>query len=266
MVNNGAPRDVPVLSEGFEACVFEVIENKINRGVAAAFNQGWRRLREKQIEWTLFLDQDSIPAENMVLELMNVLVENPSGIRLAAVGAQVQDSDSGQIIPFVRLGRVRGRHPVPFNSEPVETDFLISSGTMVSIETLRQNGGFEERLFIDNVDLEWSFRLRSRGYKLLGVPRARMRHRIGERRRLLGVLSIRWHAAGRLYFMMRNRVVLYRRDYTPIAWIVSDVVHAAAKFAVYSLLIAPRLQNCKMMMKGVWDGARGQYDMSPETL
>ena len=39
----------------------------------------------------------------------------------------------------------------------------------------------KESYFIDNIDLEWCFRAKSKGYELIGTDEAVLYHAIGER-------------------------------------------------------------------------------------
>jgi len=115
-------------------------------------------------------------------------------------------------------------------------------------------------LFIDNVDLEWSFRARSRGYKLFGVCGAHLNHRLGDDRKsiLFGLGRIVIHSPIRLYFIMRNRVLLYRMSWTPRLWIAQDVIRVPVKFFQFAVLVPPRLHNVTMMLRGLADGVRGR--------
>ena len=142
----------------------------------------------------------------------------------------------------------------------VDTDFLISSGSLIPLAVLDDIGAMDEGLFIDNVDLEWSFRARSKGYALVGVCAATMHHRLGHSRRQLpfGLGHIVVHDPIRLYYIMRNRLLLYRLPHTPAVWIAQDVPRVAIKFLLFSVLIRPRLHNVRFMLAGLRDGLLGR--------
>jgi rhamnosyltransferase len=142
----------------------------------------------------------------------------------------------------------------------IESDFLISSGALIPLAVLDEVGGMDESLFIDNVDMEWSFRARGMGLRLYGVCAARMEHRLGDDRQpvLGGVHSVVRHGPNRLYFIMRNRLQLYRLPYTPRVWIAQDLPRVLAKFLIFSVLVGPRPRNVRYMVRGLLDGVRGR--------
>lgn len=233
-----------------------VLGNMVNQGIAAAFNQAATWASEHGLRYLLLLDQDSLPAPDMVAQLLAVLSAAPGDAPTAAVGPRFVDERSGRPAPFVRIG-------FPFNHKihcaddaVVECDFLISSGTLVPLQVLDEVGAMDESLFIDNIDVEWSFRARHAGYRLLGVGAARMRHCIGDRVQPLplGLGEIIVHSPTRLYYMMRNRLLLYRRAHTPRLWIAQDMPRALFKFLRLSLLVAPRATNARFMLAGLRDG------------
>jgi rhamnosyltransferase len=234
-----------------------------NRGLAAGLNRGIDWARQQRFRYVLLLDQDSVPRPGMVAALLRVMDETSSQMKVAAVGPAYLDPRDGTTAPFVRIGfpfnrRIRCSHDV---AGIVNCDFLITSGTLVSLVVIDQVGPMDEGLFIDNVDLEWSFRASSLGFRLLGVCAALMHHNLGDRRLELGGLFKRRpivHAPTRLYYMMRNRILLYRLPYTPVRWIAQDLLRLPIKFLLFALLVSPRLTNIRYMSKGIWHGLTGR--------
>ena len=242
----------------------EAIYSASNLGVAAAINRAAARARATGHEQLLVLDQDSLLADDMVVHLQHALSAPGAGTGrpVAAVGPVFVDRRTGQAAPFVRIGPLFNRKLAVAPGDQVECDFLISSGTLVPLSVLDSVGGMDESLFIDNVDLEWSFRARHQGYRLLGVGNARMVHAIGDRVypvTLFGRrLSFSLHGPVRLYYMTRNRLLLYVRPQTPWAWISQDIPRVVLKLAGMSLFVAPRWQNLRAMLHGMADALRGR--------
>src|SRR6185437_13061642 len=127
-------------------------------------------------------------------------------------------------------------------------------------------GAMDDALFIDNVDLDWCFRARVAGYALYGVCAAGLDHRLGDARRRLPGLprGVVVHAPRRLFYMMRNRVLLYRRAYTPRRWIAQDVPRLIVKFLLFALLIPPRWKNVRSMLAGLRAGIAGRAAPPPD--
>ena len=242
---------------------FSLIELGENLGVAAAQNRGVAWAREQACVQVLFLDQDSIPAANMVKALEQALADlSGRGLAVAAVGPQLVDRRSGRHSPFVNFnwfGVTRNRCT---DSGWKQTDFLISSGMLVPLSVFDKVGLLEEGLFIDNVDMEWCFRARSIGFLLYGVCSAMMMHSVGDQVFRIGPGVLHRHSPLRQYYIMRNRLLLYRRRYTPTGWIIQDFVRAFVKLLLFALVLPPRWQNIRMMYYGMRDaytGKTGKY-------
>lgn len=237
----------------------EVIGLHENRGVASALNIGVRQARVRGAAFVLLLDHDSIPAPGMVAALLAAhgrCADSPGTPGVAAVGPRVNDMRDHLEYPFIRMGWTHNRH-LRCGSEAahvVACDFLISSGTLVPMASFSTVGDFDESLFIDSVDLEWCCRARSRGLALYGVCAARLDHWLGDHRhRVLGNMHLVVHSPQRVYYMTRNRMLLYRRSYVPMKWKLKDVLRVLAKFAATMLLVAPRREYALMTALAIRD-------------
>ena len=228
-----------------------------NRGVAAGFNMGIRHAREAGCERVLLLDDDSVPAPDMVEKLTQTLDLHAAHERVAAVGPRIRDPRDPQDYPFIQLGWTHNRHlRCGTRDDPaIACDFLVSSGSLIPLEALARLGEFDEALFIDSVDLEWCFRARAQGFALYGVCATYLDHRLGDRRKTVFNAGLVVHPPERIYYMTRNRFLLYRRGYMPLKWKVKDVLRVMGKFAVTMLLIAPRLEYARMTGRAIVDAA-----------
>jgi rhamnosyltransferase len=234
-----------------------------NVGVAAAFNIGIREARKAGADFVLLLDHDSVPTPGMVGALVEgyARCQSNSVAPVAAAGPRVVDARDKRPYPFVRLGWLRNHHIQCGDTaqDAVPCDFLISSGTLVRVEHFDRVGPFDEALFVDSVDLEWCCRARKLGFALFGVCSARLDHWLGDHRReVVGGIALVVHSPQRLYYMTRNRFLLYRRGYMPFKWKVKDILRVCAKFAATMIFLAPRRQYLRMTYRAVRDAARGR--------
>ena len=263
VVDNGSRRAVRDDLErllGAEAVArTEWLSLEENQGLARGFNVGVREARSWGARYALLLDHDSIPADGMVAHLIAAHAGDGNE-RVAATGPRVRDVRDDREFPFIRLGWPRNRHLRCGGAEgTVGCDFLISSGCLVSLDAFEAVGEFDETLFIDSVDLEWCFRARSRGYALYGACGARLDHRLGdERLAVLNRYEMVVHSPERLYYMTRNRLMLYWRGYMPLSWKVKDAVRGLAKCAATMALVQPRAQYARMTLRAFRDAAAGR--------
>ena len=262
VVDNGSERSVAGLLHPGSTSL-RVLTLPGNGGVARGFNVGVAAARERGAEFVLLLDDDSLPTPGMVAELVATCRERsvPGAPQVAAVGPRVQDARDPQDYPFIRFGWTHNRH-VRCGTTPgeiVACDFLISSGSLVPMEAFIAVGNFDEDLFIDSVDLEWCCRARARGLALYGVCAARLDHRLGDRRQtVLNAFELVVHSPERVYYMTRNRFLLYRRSYMPLKWKLKDMLRWLAKLFATLLLIAPRFEYARMTLRAIRDALAGR--------
>jgi rhamnosyltransferase len=266
----GQVDDILIVDNGSTASIGEVVAAASgarifplgdNRGIAHGFNVGIRAARELGADFVLLLDHDSIPTPGMVAALLAAhRPANAAGTRrIAATGPRIRDLRDRHDYPFIRLGWTHNRHMRCAAAELVETDFIISSGALIAMDAVREVGELDESLFIDSVDFEWCCRARSLGYRLLGVCGARLDHWLGDhRRQLMPGMALVIHSPHRLYYMTRNRLLLYTRAYVPLKWKIKDVVRMACKFIVTIVLVAPRRLYARMTWVAIRDGVAGR--------
>ncbi|WP_455230221.1 glycosyltransferase family 2 protein [Geopseudomonas aromaticivorans] len=237
-----------------------------NRGIAAALNVGIVVALQDGAEFVLLSDQDSLPAEDMVpklLEAYEALVER--GEDVGAVGPTFTDLHTGLTYPFQAQlpGHFFYGHQAATSEAPhVEALTLITSGALIPAHVLHDVGPMREDFFIDQVDIEWCHRARSKGYRLFGTGWARMYQRMGEAH--LRVWYLRWrhesaYSPLRIYYRLRNFVALWRLDFIGWRWKVRNswywlgIVYAHAFFGKKD-----RVKCFLYAIKGVWHGLRGK--------
>lgn len=232
-----------------------------NVGIATGFNIGIQLARRAGYSYLLLLDQDSIPPPGMIMSCWMAIDRlRLEGHPVAAVGPRYRDPRTSQISSFVRFKWFRNSYVSSHEtSSVVNVDFLISSGSFYPIEVFDKVGMFNEEFFIDHVDTEWCHRAASLGFKFFGVPDLIMDHSLGESR--VRLWFIRWrsqplHKPFRLYFIVRNSLLMYRMNHVPLKWISGDVFRLARLLAVYMIFSPSRFESIKCFFGGFSAGIR----------
>lgn len=230
-----------------------------NYGIAYAQNVGIREARSWGTEFVLFLDQDSVPAANMLSCLRKAYdLLTIEKIPVAAVGPSYIDPRQGEIAPFVyRHGLTLKRRIRQKDCNTSETDFLIASGCLISSQVLSEVGPMEEGLFIDYVDIEWGLRAQSKGYRSFGVHDALMTHSLGDKWVKFRGRRVPVHSPLRHYYHTRNAIWLARRPWIGWCWRMILVQRVILQIAFFSVFAAPRREHARMMLLGVWHGLKG---------
>lgn len=237
----------------------DYVANGANLGIATALNQGIERLAAASCTSVLLFDQDSEPSDELLVELPRTMAaERMRNRRVALVGPAYEDARLGGVAPFVRFGYVKLRRVPPDGVQPVEVDFLITSGSCVNLAVWRDIGPMDDSLFIDFVDLEWCVRARSKGYSVLGAPALRLKHELGGEPVKVFGRSYPGHSAVRHYYLFRNAIALIRRSYVPWSWKSTELVKMPVRLAIYALFMQPRVAHLRLSLLGIWHGLTGR--------
>ncbi|MEP7457176.1 glycosyltransferase family 2 protein [Phyllobacterium sp. SB3] len=231
-----------------------------NYGIAKAQNVGIAKAKVHGAGYVLLLDQDSIPAQDMVSALLSAAeAQLAKGNRLACVGPRYEDPRQKNPPPFIKVTGLRLERQICASADSIlEVDYLISSGCLIPLSTLDSVGGMREELFIDYVDIEWGLRAKQMGYQSYGVCSAHMKHDLGDNPKLFLGRHIPVHSPLRHYYHFRNAIWLYRQQWLRLNWKMVDLARLARKFVFYSLITAPRAEHARMMTLGIWHGLTGK--------
>lgn len=217
-----------------------IVDNSdCNRGIAAAHNEGIRRLMAQGCSYIVLLDQDSRPGNDypqriaMEYERLSALSDAP----IAAIGPSLIDGRTGLPYP-----PATGRHP-----------FIIASGACLTPTAFEAVGSFEEQLFIDYVDAEWCWRAESLGYCCVQTPALSMTHTVGHRLLHIGPIHDIVSAPVRYYYQTRNPLLLLRRSYVPLRWKVARTLKNILRF-FYVPFLPEGPQAVRYMWRGLRDG------------
>jgi len=267
IVDNGARWDAAGLLDGLK----DADRNKIdfiwlerNIGVGAGHNRGIRWARTSGFSHVLIMDHDSVPRPDMVRHLVAALERlDAQGVQVSAVGPRYVDRYTGRMAGFVRLGRWRPTRVFCDSArtgELLETDFIISSGSLIPMTVLDKVGEMNEDFFIDHIDTEWILRAKARGWRSFGVCDAIMEHSVGYT--TFRIWVGRWrntplHNPERNYYLFRNSISLYGMPHAPWRWILYDIVRLVALAVVYPVTAPGSWSRLRFMARGVWHGLRG---------
>lgn len=235
-----------------------------NLGLGTAHNIGIHHARDNAFDYVLILDQDSIPMDGMVEQLLIAHQSKSRQHRVSAVGVTYLNADNGAESFFVQFGLLKFKRQYCGQRDDdacVPADFLISSGSLISCAALAEIGEMDETLFIDHIDTEWFLRARAKGYQAYGVCEARMQHGLGENTHRVSLggrqRNVPQHKPFRYYYIFRNSVLLYRRAYMSKLWKWNDVQRLGMIGIMFGMLKSPRAKNLSMMVRGIRDGLRG---------
>ncbi len=243
---------------------YSVILKKLdkNYGIAKAQNEGLNICSKLDIGYVLFFDQDSSPDQHLVENLLKAHQKLSLEIgfeKIGILGARYLDSRQNNPPPFIKFGLFRlKRCNCESPDSIVDVDYVISSGSLISMHGVNVIGGMREDLFIDYVDIEWGLRAKHKGLLNFGVCSALMEHSLGDNPVKFGKKFIPIHSPLRHYYHFRNAILLYKESWVPGNWKIIDGYRLCLKFVFYSLFTENPMSHCYKMILGIYHGIIGK--------
>ncbi|MCO6558770.1 MAG: glycosyltransferase family 2 protein [Bifidobacterium sp.] len=230
VVDNGSGNveDVASFVAGYPQVT--LLRNGKNLGVAVALNRIFEWAEKTGFDWVLTLDDDSEIPEEMIDGYRRCLKDRDD---VAAMGGSTS-SDSDGVSDSMDSGNgskrandfngssrvgivcpllVNRKDGTVFQSKRNENE-CITSGSLTNVAAWKAIGGFDDWLFIDGVDFDFSRRLVAAGYPIVECKAVVMPHQIGESRTInLGFKHpIAWnHAPFRWYYIERNALYIDKK-------------------------------------------------------
>ncbi|WP_057560655.1 glycosyltransferase family 2 protein [Paraclostridium sordellii] len=234
-----------LLKDDYRIYLIKINENK---GIASALNKAVEYAIDKNYEWILTLDQDSICDENLISEFI-------------AKYKYIEDKKKiGIIAPNVIC---RGFDQQEYNNETEYILTAITSGCLTNVKACEEVGFFTEKLFIDHVDYDLCFKLNLKKYRIIKVNTAKIYHELGNVtvKKLLGKkIIVGNHNAIRRYYYYRNLVYMhkqYRKKYPD--WIKLEIKSSIKVFIYIILFEKNKINKIQNILHGLYNGTKGRY-------
>ena len=258
VVDNSTSADHARSIEQICACHnYRLIINGENRGVATALNQGIA-LAQGACTWVLTMDQDTIVLPQLLSTLRSAYDDCPFAERVGIIGSPLNNRGYER--------RLASSLCVGKSYHEVKT--VITSGSLVHVETYQKIGGFRDDLFVDCVDCEYCLRLAKNGYRTIEANEFGMIHSIGsprERRLLWKRPSPSNHSVIRRYYIARNRLAVAMEYF----WTETRWACRVFKVQVKELLLVVLFENQKWLKLrasalGAWHALIGRTGQLPD--
>lgn len=231
-----------------------------NNGIAYGLNRILDFAEKNGYEWFLSMDQDSICADNMI-EIYSKFADDPKNALLTPF---ILNNGKYTIEAYKAMG-------LP-ESEILEPVRGITSACLSRVSAVREVGGFDDRLFIDFVDIDLNCRIALAGYNILRLNETYLIQRMGEARRVplfeflfkltkldffrkARVASV--YSDMRLYYYARNSYYVYKKYSN--AGFRSTPFNIFMIFCYYTIAYPfsrNRIKMWKSIIKGFNDGRK----------
>ena len=258
----------------------QVIRNRENTGISRAYNAGIRVFERLGITHLILLDQDSRLEDNATSVLVDTLRSLSENAFIGSLSCENIELGAPQSAPWRVLERAprgiarkaysRGRLRVGPNYREELT--FTNSGTLLPMKVINRVGPFDEALFVDAVDYDYSLRIREAGLACLSVPAARVFHRRGVsiQKRILGVpVSLSSFPPRRSYYILRDTLRFAGGWFSRYPRTVAGILATMTFVVIASMaVLGGRRERGQSIVKALFDcghGVTGEWAASPNT-
>ncbi|MCX7946913.1 MAG: glycosyltransferase family 2 protein [Hydrogenophilus sp.] len=220
----------------------EVLRLPENQGGAGGFHEGMKRAYEAGYGWIWVMDDDTIPTEKALEELLKAaLCMKQRKAGFGAIGSKVVWTD-GRLHPmnnsWPRL-TVKG-----FSCELKPVGWLSFVSALIHRDILSQKGFPKKEFFVWNDDVEFFLRLGN----VFVASKSVVIHKTKS------IYTPADSKDGRYYYQVRNRLWILRTKSLPLFWKTLLLLHSLLEAIVY--LSKRGKEGWKDILKGIKDGIR----------
>ena len=230
-----------------EGCTINLMAGETNSGVAGGLNRIMKAASEEGKKWVLTLDQDSCPDQDLVKGLS----QGTKFERIGIICPRIKDINSGRIL--VNFGEDTSKNDKKYQT----LHSCITAGSMINLEAWNTVGGYDEYLFMDYVDFDYSIRLRKSGYRILQCNQIIMEHEVGNtevHRFLFKKVGVMNHSAMRKYYITRNRIYCSYKYYRRFGF--RNIVGIVKTIVLILCYEEDKKHKLSSVIRGVKDGIR----------
>lgn len=197
-----------------------LIENLENRGIAAALNQIMEQAERMGYSHVLTLDDDSRCDAELVRVLKHCLRYPKAGIICPDA---VQDDEPHDLEEEANADDhaagfdacCEKSHMNGLHHHVSLVEDCITAGSLVSVKAWRASGGFDEKMFIDFVDMDFCATLREHGFRIYHVSNIAVHQRYGSVSKTFRICGKEFYLfnypPARIYYSVRNQIYFIRK-------------------------------------------------------
>jgi len=217
-----------------------------NLGISKALNLALKKAEEEGYKWLLTMDQDTSFPEGgfeKYLKCFYLLSEKNKNVVLYS--------------PLHNKSLIKSEN---FSDCKYSlNEVFMTSANLVNVDLANKLGGFDENLFIDEVDHEFCLKVIKKGYKTLLFNTIFVNHTLGTQKKINGKL-VKLYPATRVYYMIRNFIYIkkkykkvfpkfvMRREKFLIKFLLRNFFHSKEKISIIY-----------MVFKAFWDAYNSRY-------
>ena len=247
-----------------------LIENGTNLGFCRGNNVGLAWALERGYEYVMLLNSDTMIIPGLISELVKVLDADPTIGIVGAKNVLMENPDFtwglyGQVTWGPMLVKTVGRfaRDQRLQAPPKDVDWVIGNACMMRREALQKVGLFDEEFWQCNEDVDWCYRARKAGFRVVYADRAAILHKGGSS---ADISHKKIFSYG--YFIGRNAFTFARKHgnlYQKVKLFLMLWVGVLGRIAFFTLDNTKHaILGQRAFVRGMLDGMRGR--LTPELI
>lgn len=222
-------------------CIY--IDNNGNQGIANALNLGAKLAIGNGAEWLLTMDQDTSFNNDDFEKLVNIASNKNINDAIAIISPSHYKYEKDLYAFYDTIA--------------------MTSGNLIKLNIFKKLNGFDEKLFIDSVDIDYCLRVFSNNYLVERVPSIVLNHTLGDIKtyKLFGLtFNPTNHSYIRRYYIMRNRLYIWSKykDIHP-SYVRFEKLITVREFLKIILFENDKLRKIQYMGKGYLDFKKRKF-------
>ncbi len=208
-----------------------------NKGLSFAYNTVCNIASNEGFKFICLLDQDSSFKFEQIKKVTDYINYNDC-------------SKLGIIAPTVKYS----------HKEKIDTScsWVISSGSFINLDVYSLSNGFDEKLFIDRIDFDYSMQVVELGFNIKVVEDSYLEQELGQQNKVIGFKFFE-HSPLRVYYMFRNRCYYYLTKKRNFKNFTICLLMSIKQLVRICLIESDKLNKIKMAFLGVFDYFRSKY-------
>ena len=149
------------------------LQNKNKGGIGGAQNKGCQQAKSDGFNWVMTLDQDSNFDYGMVKNYIQLFNKYKNNTDIVSFGTEIKNLN--EYIDYMKLFRIKLLRPIKHFFIPYKEvvrpeieykTFTIASGNIINLSMWAELNGFDEFLFIEEVDSDFCHRIINKNKKI----------------------------------------------------------------------------------------------------
>ena len=232
-----------------------LIRNNNNLGLAASLNKALIYASRISTKWVMLLDQDSFIKSRDILEMIEKYSDCDKYTRQRI----------SMIVPIIEDVNLVNSKKKVYTRFPKT---VITSGSLFKINEFIKKYSFEEKLFIDFLDIDLSHQIHLNQELILQVNTASLQHAIGNsvrKRFLFWSVIVTNHNYIRRYYITRNRIYMWKKYiFKAFFWSIKDMKSFFGETVKIILWENDKPLKIKMIFIGIYHSILKKYGKIPE--